>query len=160
MDVDLTLALDRSIPVVLLWPSIGVIRSLGRLGVPVYCVGANGKTPATASRYCTRTFKWDLRTASPESSVTFLGEIAETVGGSPILLAADDHGAVFAAEHRKELRRWYRMEQPSAEVARSLSDKRSMFHLCRRLGVPTPDARFPQSREEVEAALPAVRFPI
>jgi D-aspartate ligase len=160
MDLGSTLALDRSIPVVLLWPSIGVIRSLGRLGVPVYCVGANGSTPATASRYCTRTFKWDLRTANPESSVAFLAEIAESIGGSPILLAADDHGAVFAAEHREALRRWYRLEQPSVEVARSLSDKRSMFELCRRLGVPTPDARFPASRAEVEATLPDVRFPI
>jgi predicted ATP-grasp superfamily ATP-dependent carboligase len=160
MDGDSTLALDGGSPVVLIWPSIGVIRSLGRLGVPVYCVDASSRTPATASRYCSGTFKWDLRTADPESSVAFLGRVAESVGGSPILVAADDHGALFAAEHSAALRRWYRMEHPSAELAHAVSDKRSMFHLCRRLGFPTPDAVFPTSREDVEAALPEIRFPV
>jgi predicted ATP-grasp superfamily ATP-dependent carboligase len=160
MGGDSTLALDRRSPVVLIWPSIGVIRSLGRLGVPVYCVDASSGTPATASRYCSGTFKWDLRTADPDSSVAFLGRVAESVGGSPILVAADDHGALFAAEHSAALRHWYRMEHPSAELAHAVSDKQSMFHLCRRLGFPTPEAVFPTSREEVEAALPKIRFPV
>jgi predicted ATP-grasp superfamily ATP-dependent carboligase len=160
MALEPTLKLDRSSPVVLIWPSIGVIRSLGRLGVPVYCVGAKGDTPATASRYCSGTFTWDLRAADPERSVAFLGKVAEKVGGSPILVAADDHGALFVAEHSAALRAWYRMEHPSAELAHAVSDKQSMFHLCRRRGFPTPDALFPRSREEVEAALPEIRFPV
>jgi D-aspartate ligase len=160
MAVDPGLQLDRSSPVVLVWPSIGVIRSLGRLGVPVYCVSANGGIPATASRYCCGTFTWDLSTAEPERSVAFLGNVAATVGGSPILVAADDHGALFAAEHSAALRTWYRMAHPSAELAHAVSDKQSMFHLCRRLGFPTPDALFPTTRAEVEAALAQLRFPV
>ena len=152
--------LDASIPVVLIWPSIGVMRSLGRLGVPVFCVDPDGRSAATVSRYCRETFSWDLRVAEPERSVAFLGCIAERIGGKPILLAADDVGAIFVAEHSAELGAWYRMRHPSAGVARALSNKERMFHLCNEHGVPTPRALFPKTRDEVEALLGAIEFPI
>jgi D-aspartate ligase len=152
--------LDRSTAVVLLWPSLPAIRSLGRLGVPVFCVAPTGTAPATASRYCRATFVWDIRAADPERSLDFLASVAARVGGRPILAASDDPGAMFLAEHLKELRSWYRTQHPSAEVARALSDKERMFHLCRRHGVPTPGAVFPKSRSDVEAAIAAIEFPM
>ena len=36
--------------------ALGIARSLGRLGVPVYCVGATYWEPAFSSRYCRRRF--------------------------------------------------------------------------------------------------------
>ena len=152
--------LDVSVPVVLIWPSIGVMRSLGRLGVPVFCVDPGGRSAATASRYCRETFVWDLREAEPELSVAFLGCIAERVGGRPILLAADDVGAIFVAEHASELGVWYRMRYPSVALARALSDKERMFHLCNQHGVPTPGAFFPKTRAAVEELLDEIEFPI
>jgi D-aspartate ligase len=152
--------LDTSVPVVLIWPSIGVIRSLGRLGVPVFCIDPYGKAPATASRYCRETFVWDLRIADPARSVAFLGSVAEHVGGHPILLAADDCSAIFVAEHARELKQWYRIQHPTPELAEALSNKESMFHLCREHGVPTPAAFFPKTRAAVEAMLDEIEFPI
>src|SRR3954451_7402697 len=152
--------LDPSVAVVLIWPSIGVMRSLGRLGVPVVCIDPDGTAAATASRYCRESLVWDLRTADPADSVAFLRSVAERLGGEPILLAADDFGAIFVAEHHRELSAWYRMQHPAAELARALSNKESMFHLCREHAVPTPAALFPKSRADVEAMLDELAFPV
>jgi predicted ATP-grasp superfamily ATP-dependent carboligase len=154
-------SLDRSAPAVLLWPSLAVMRSLGRLGVEVFSLAPDGPTPATTSRYCREAFAWDLRRADPERSLEYLEWIARRAGGRPILIAVnDDPGAIFMAEHGETLARWYRLQHPSAALARALSNKQSMFHLCRRHGVPTPAALFPQSGADVEAALGQIEFPI
>jgi predicted ATP-grasp superfamily ATP-dependent carboligase len=152
--------LDRSAPVVLLCPSLPAIRSLGRLGVRVFCVGPTGTAPASASRYCQGTFVWDIRAAEPERSVDFLAAVAARVGSEPILAACDDPGAMFLAEHLEELRRWYRVQNPPADVARALSNKETMFHLCQGHRVPTAAAVFPKSRADVEAAIGAIEFPL
>src|SRR5262245_48497044 len=38
---------------------VGIIRSLGRLGVPVYAVTEDQLTPAAASRYLAGSFVWN-----------------------------------------------------------------------------------------------------
>jgi D-aspartate ligase len=155
------LELDTSVPVVLIWPSIGAIRSLGRLGVPVFCIDPDGTGAATASRYCSGTFVWDVRAAEPERSVAFLASVAEQVGGKPILLVAEnDFGAIFVAEHAGELGRWYRMQNPPADLGNMLSNKECMFQLCRDHGFPTPAALFPKTRDELVALIDEIDFPI
>ncbi|MEA2497382.1 MAG: D-aspartate ligase [Thermoleophilaceae bacterium] len=155
------MTLDRSASAVLLWPSLAVMRSLGRLGVPVFCLDPDGTAPATASRYCREAFSWDLRAADPERSIEFLATIAQRVGGRPILMAVnDDPGAIFMAEHGRTLARWYRLQHPSAALATGLSNKEDMFHLCMCHGVPTPGALFPKSRADVEGAVGDIEFPI
>src|SRR6185437_3573640 len=60
------LDIDSRIPALLLkvgqYPihsgGLGVIRTLGRLGIPVYAITEPGLTPAVASRYCTEAFVW------------------------------------------------------------------------------------------------------
>jgi D-aspartate ligase len=151
---------DRSTPVVLIRPSIGVMRSLGRLGVPVFCVDATGRAAATTSRYCSGVAWWDSYTAEPDESVEFFTRLARTVGNRPILLAADDHGALFVARHGAALARSYRLQHPEPDVAHALSNKRDMFELCRQLGFPTPDAVFPQRRNDREAAAADLQFPL
>src|SRR5438067_11960681 len=72
--------------------ALGVARSLGRLGVPTYTVSDKGLWPSSASRYWKKVFPLDL-SAPLEESLQFLRDVACTVGGRPILLAATDRTA-------------------------------------------------------------------
>lgn len=47
---------------------LGVTRSLGRLGIPVYNVDSNRLAPAFFSRYCRGKFVWDLNAAPPAAN--------------------------------------------------------------------------------------------
>src|SRR5216683_2256465 len=62
---------DNATPVVVLvchhHVGLGIVRSLGRLGIPVYCIDANRFCPAFLSRYCRGKYLWDLH-GSPASA--------------------------------------------------------------------------------------------
>ena len=45
---------------------LGIVRSLGRLGVPVYCVDTDWWEPASSSRYCRGRFILKLESGAPE----------------------------------------------------------------------------------------------
>ena len=99
--------LDRSVPVLMMrigrYPlhhgTVGAIRSLGRLGVPVYTVVEDHITPAACSRYLTGSFRWPTSgREEPEELVQGLLRIGGSIGGRPILAATDEEAAILIAE--------------------------------------------------------------
>ena len=155
---------DNSVPVIVLVSSqhggVGIIRSLGRLGIPVYGVHKGPWEPAARSRYLKGVFRWDFSSASSSDSVAFLVDIVSRVGGRPILVPTSDITAVFASENAKALSEAYLLSTASAEVVRSLSSKHEMFKLCQKLGVPTSHTMLPQTREDVLNFAHANKFPV
>ena len=120
--------------------SLGVIRSLGRLGVPVYGVHEGPWAPAASSRYLSGRLFWQPRPDDPQRTLSGLLSLASRIGRRAVLFATDDAGAIFLAEHGDALRDAFRSRGPPADLPRRLAGKYSMFQLCRDLGVPTPQA--------------------
>lgn len=152
---------DVSAPVVVLGfhhGGLGIARSLGRWGVGVHGVDADPRAPAFASRFCRGRGVWSLSRADPAASVEFLLRFAPAA--ECVLVAATDDAALFVAEHADALSARYRFPRNPPELVRAMSDKRALYHLCRRLGVPTPETVFPASRAEVEAFAAAAPFPV
>jgi len=139
---------------------VGIIRSLGKLGIPVYSVHKGPWEPAARSRYLKGTFRWDFSSASSSDSVAFLLDIARRVGGRPILLPTSDITAVFVSENAEVLSEAYLLSTASATVVRSLSSKHEMFKLCQKLGIPTSHTMLPQTREDVLSFANANKFPV
>jgi predicted ATP-grasp superfamily ATP-dependent carboligase len=138
---------------------LGAIRSLGRLGIPVYAVHEGRLAPPAASRYLTGGLVWDGG-GDPESLLDGLMVLGERLGGPTLLIPTDDAAAIFVAEHGRELGGRFLFAQPSAGLPRSLASKRALYQLCNRLGVACPRAVFPSSRDEVEAFLEDAVFPV
>jgi D-aspartate ligase len=125
---------------------LGVIRTLGRVGVPVYGVHEDRFTPAAVSRYLHGRFLW-----VPDSTNELLdgmAAIARRLQRRAIAIPTDDLSAILLSEHADLLARWFRFPRQDAGLARTLADKRQLYRLCRRLGVPCPEATFPASWEE------------
>ncbi len=139
---------------------VGIARSLGRLGVPVYAVHADARAAAARSRYCRRTFVWDLARERADASVEYLLAIARELGETPILIPTEDLSCLFVADNATSLRRGFLFPDQPPGLARSLSNKKEMFLLCKQYGVPTPEAVFPSSREEVVEFAKHATFPI
>src|SRR3954451_7951302 len=79
--------LKTDVPVVVLAPGYhghGIARSLGRLGVPVYGVHADPRSPAARSRYWRTNVIWNLADACAEESVTWLLRLGRRIGSRPI----------------------------------------------------------------------------
>jgi D-aspartate ligase len=153
----------NSTPIVILGSGhhggLGIARSLGRLGVPVYCVDARWG-PAFSSRYCCGHFVRDIESISSAQSVPNLLEIGRKLGGRPILIPTTDQGAIWVSEHSVALRTIFRFPYQDATLVRLLCNKSRMQELARRNGVPTVQSVVPRSKEDVERFLETATFPV
>jgi len=140
--------------------SWGIIRSLGELGIAVYGTYSRERGPATYSRYCKESFKWEYPSSSDQESVRSLVRIGEQIGRPCILIPTWDETAVFVAEHYAELSRRFIYPQQDPELARKLVSKKQMYSLAKELGIPTAEITLPKSLADVESFAHSAKFPV
>jgi D-aspartate ligase len=149
----MTLACDTRTPVTILRAvahgPLGIVRSLGRLGVPVYVVDPDPRTPAATSRYCRGHFPCDVDGLPPEQVVEALRAAAKVIGRRSILVPTTDAATVLVESYADRLRDAFLLPAQSPGLAAALSSKAEMYHLARRHGIPTPHTVFPRSRRDV-----------
>jgi predicted ATP-grasp superfamily ATP-dependent carboligase len=151
------LKLDRN---VMHHGGLGVIRSLGRAGVPVYGVHEGPWAPAANSRYLAGRFFWPPSPNDVDRVLAGLLRLAEHIGQPSVLLATDDAGAILLAEHGRDLRRWFLFPDPPPDLPRRLAGKYSLYQLCRELGVPCPRAAVVGSPGEAHDFAEAAGYPL
>jgi D-aspartate ligase len=160
--------LDTTVPALVLkvgtYPlhhgGLGVVRSLGRLGVPVYGVYEERLAPAAVSRYLSGRFVWRSDPTDADRFLDGMAVIGERLGRPTVLIPTDDLGAILISEHASTLGRWFRFPQPPPGLAQVLASKKGLFELCGKLGIPCPQASFPFSRQDVEEFAGRARFPV
>ncbi len=156
---------DASVPAVVLNPAryggLGVIRSLGRAGVPVYGVLEARSDPAARSRYLAgRRHIWQSDYNDVAAATQGLTRLAERIGRQAVLLPTDDMSAIFLAEHGDDLRRWFLFPSPPPGLPRRVADKRTLSEVCRELGVASPEVFLAVSLEEAAEFAARVGFPL
>lgn len=140
---------------------VGVIRSLGRLGIPVYAITEPGHTPAAASRYCTGRFVWQSTVNDREDAlISDLREVGERIGRRSVLVATDDEAAVLVAEHAAELSEQFLLPAVAPALPRRLASKPGLTELCREHDIGSPASVTPASLEEVDVFAATARFPV
>ncbi len=138
--------------------ALGVIRSAGRLGIPVIHAHRGGRSALDRSRYSAGcvTLPSD---AADERTLEILC-VGAARGRKPILLAVDDASAMFVADHSETLRDAFRFPRQPDGLVRALADKRRMRRLCVEHAIPAPLAAFPRSSEEALAQAESLVFPV
>jgi D-aspartate ligase len=139
---------------------LGAIRSLGRLGVPVFGVHEGPWAPAASSRYLRGRVFWRPAAEHSEQVLAGLLQLAQRIGRPSVLITTDDAGAIFLAEHGASLRESFLFPAPQADLPRRLAGKYSLHELCRELGVPTPQAAVPASLDEARDFADRAGFPL
>jgi D-aspartate ligase len=136
---------------------LGVVRSLGRRGVPVWVLAGKDDALARFSRYVERTVPvGDLDSAD---LVANLLELAETEGleGWALIPTADESAATLS-RHRETLTQRFVVTVPAWEVLRWMYDKRLTYELAKEVGVDHPWTAYPQNAADVENL--ACQFPV
>ena len=94
---------NASVPVVVVAPGYhghAIARSLGRLGVAVYGVHADPRSPSARSRYWRDNYFRNLLDFPAERSVDWLVDLGRRIGARPILIPTDDDSCLFLADHK------------------------------------------------------------
>ena len=151
------LKLDRN---VMHHGGLGVIRSLGRLGVPVYGVHEGPLAPAASSRFLHGRYFWNPDVHDAARLVDGLLWLADRIGEPAVLIATDDAGAIFLAEHGDVLRSQFLFPHPPSGLPRRLADKYSLYQLCREHDVPTPQVVIADSGITIRQFAADAGFPL
>lgn len=139
---------------------LGAIRSLGRMGVPVYAVQESAWAPAGHSRYLRGKVLWRPAGLAADRVHAGLLRLAELIGKPSVLIPTDDAGAIFLAEHGEKLRGRFLFAEPPAALPRQLAGKHSLHELCADLGFPSPRCCLPTGRAQAAEAAAAYGYPV
>jgi len=128
--------------------STGILRSLGRQGVPVYTIGGKSSVKLF-SRYSSRSMCWPNE--ADESKVEFLESLAAQQGltGWGLFLTTDQD-VKFVGQYHRRLAKHFRLTTPSFAESSWAYDKRLTYRLADKLRVDHPWTISPANRLEVE----------
>lgn len=164
-----TLNPDRSVPALLVkighYPlqhiGLGVARTLGRMGVPVYAITEDRWTPTGLSRYCAGSFvQPSTGLEDPEQLVSRLIDVGRKLGRPALAVPTDEEAAVLLAEYATELSDYFLLPQVPPELPRKLASKGGLYELCRKFGVSAPASAFPETMGEVREFAARSSFPV
>jgi predicted ATP-grasp superfamily ATP-dependent carboligase len=154
---------DRGAPVLILkmkdaafhHGALGIIRSFGRLGVPVYCSTETGAAPAARSRYLTRPAFPVLDAGDRTQRLEALKAFQDAVGRPMVVIPVDDKGALFLAENAEALRPRFLLPPQKADLPRETASKADHGRLFGKTDVQTPATWVIRRLEDLDAAGPA-----
>jgi D-aspartate ligase len=132
------------------YKSLGVVRSLGRRGIPVWVL-TDEHLLAGWSRYCRRAVPWP---AAPEiDQVARLLALARenALGGWMLFPGGEEAAALIARNHDRLAERYRLSILVEWTTLQKAYDKRLMHQLADDVGVEHPLTRYPRHRDDVAA---------
>ena len=131
-------------------PGLGVARSLGRRGIPVYVVDDQWAV-ASFSRYVTRFIK--VKSLRDERvTVNAVLDVGKRYGLRDwILVPTRDETVAAFSRCRSELAEFFRVTTPEWSTVKWAWDKKNTYDLAVQLKIPCPETFNPGNIEELEA---------
>ncbi|HEY7789137.1 MAG TPA: hypothetical protein VIC33_01370, partial [Vicinamibacterales bacterium] len=130
--------------------ALGVVRSLGRHGVPVFVIDDECSI-SRFSRYVTGAERVaDLRDDTRIVETLLDMASRERLAGW-VLYPARDEIVAALSRHREVLQGAYRVPTPGWQSVQWVWDKRNTYRLASELGIPTPRTWYPQQVEDLQA---------
>ena len=156
--------INTSTPVVVLrmedYGSLGIVRSLGSLGVNVFGVDKNKHALASASRYCNESFCFDIENASKLKTLDFLLTLGGRIKQKSILIATSDESAMFVSKYADLLRGKFIFSEMPYDLVESLCSKKKMYSVAIKNNVPVPESFFPENLSDVLDYSEKISFPL
>jgi D-aspartate ligase len=140
--------------------ALGVVRSLGRRGVPVVVVSYDRRDIATSSRFVREV----IRTAHPDKGeAQFVNAVLEAAHRYPgsLLVPASDAALGTIARHKTTFEdAGLTVAVDNEEVTDVLLNKAKTYDLARSAEVPVPSTFTPSSEEDVRRFCASAAFPV
>jgi D-aspartate ligase len=138
---------------------LGIIRSLGRRGIPVIACDHDARALGLLSRYATPCF-----TRHPLTDPEGFAEDVIALGGrllSPgVLFATHDETLIALGPHEERLAERFLRPWSPWERMRVVMDKSAQHAAAHAIGFPVPATVEPSGEDDAVAAARALRFPV
>src|SRR5262245_20492808 len=150
----------HSVPVLVVGAAtagLGVVRSLGRRGVPVIVLHYKASDFAHLSRYATAR----VQVPPPDrDEAAFISAVLELkASNGALIVPTADEAVVAVSRNRDVLARHFNVASTPWDVTAQFIEKRRTYELAAAVGVPCPRSVAPASREDAEQYAATAAFP-
>lgn len=162
-------ALDRSVPGVIFtigdhtwdYGALATIRTLGRVGVPMYAMVPTLDLPAVSSKYLTEAVLTPTTGEEPEDAlVAAMRRTCDVIGRPAVGIAGDDETAVLLARRAASFEGQLLLPQVPPELPARLASKSGLAELCAEAGAPTPRSTTPADWAQLDAFEASATYPL
>jgi D-aspartate ligase len=138
-------------------PGLGIARSLGRRGIPVFIL-EDQHSISLFSKYARRVIRVkNLR--DEQQTIDSVLEVGHRFGLKGwVLFPTRDETVAAISRHRARLAEFFRVTTPDWNTVQWAWDKKNTHILAKQLGIPAPETWSPRSTEELAALYP--RLPL
>lgn len=138
-------------------PGLGIARSLGRRGIPVFIL-EDQHSISLFSKYASRVIRVkNLR--DEQQTIDSVLEVGHRFGLKGwVLFPTRDETVAAISRHRARLAEFFRVTTPDWNTVQWAWDKKNTHILAKQLGIPAPETWSPRSTEELAALYP--RLPL
>lgn len=137
--------------------ALGIIRELGRRGVPVIAVDSS-KNLAWHSKYCSTCLSPDMEIA-PDAFLRFLINLSKTCPNA-ILFPSNDTGVLFITKYYEEIEPHFRVTFQNPDLIKRIVNKGPFFKLARDHGAPVPNTLILESISDLSGVSNYLSFPL
>jgi D-aspartate ligase len=131
------------------YQGLGIVRSLGRRGVPV-CVIDDERSIARFSRYATHSVQVGALRDAAETVETVLA-VGRRLGlDGWVLYPTREETVIAFSRHRDRLAEQFRVPTPPWETTQWAWDKRNTYRKAAELDIPTPRTWYPRGADDVD----------
>jgi predicted ATP-grasp superfamily ATP-dependent carboligase len=137
---------------------LGVIRALGRMGVPVIALHYRMDDMGFVSKYVQESIHIPHPEDDESHFIECLTDLALRFPGSPLIPVSDESLKVVS-KNKLLLQDYYRVACAEWEIVQKLLEKNCTYELAQSIGVPIPQTRTPTSLEELIAFGTDLKYP-
>jgi D-aspartate ligase len=138
---------------------LGIARALGREGIPIVGMDCNPYAPGLKSRYCKPVSTFDP-SKEPMEALRILLDEGKKLPQTGILYPASDAFVLLVSRFRKELSEYFQLALPSEETIEATINKRKLYELAERAGIPCPETHYPETMRDVEGIKDHLEYPV
>ncbi len=136
--------------------ALGVVRSLGAAGVPVWVLDDNSKSPAMRSRFATPKV---VSVLEGQSFIEELNLLAAQISGAAVVFLTEEKTVLTVSAMRDQLARTLKLRLPAHDCLLSLMHKEGFQVLAENLGFLVPPAVRLSGNQDLRK-LTGLRFPL
>ena len=134
------------------------MRDLEQKGVRAVGIDCNPSNPGFRSKYG-RSFLCPNPDNEPDNWVAFMVSLSAAMGERPVLIAASDIFVSAIGKHAHILADHFIFSESGCTLQAALATKETQYALARDSGLPSPQAAYVQSVEELDQFCQSARFP-
>jgi D-aspartate ligase len=139
--------------------ALGLVRCLGRAGVPVIACDHNPNALGLLSRYATPRITRDPLT-DPDGFLADLEEIGRGLPNKGVLFPTHDEALAAIGPQEDRLAQWFHRPWSPWKVMEDVLDKRHQHEVARSIGFPVPATVEPRDEGDVVSMAKDLRFPV